>query len=198
MTTKLEKLASKIEADQKQAKQDIQAFENKIVELEQKKKRLEEGKRSLFEKYVDTNELVIEIAQYKDGLEKAKEVLEEVNEQIGDEIYSGLAETLRSFSPKPKVMEEIENETKKYIAFIEKRFDKLDEDNMNNASKRVNMINTISKLKHEEVSRTIRFTTTPNFSTREMLLQEVEKVEQTVIQLSLAKQNKQKNKQKIK
>lgn len=187
MTTKLEKIVSKIEADQKQAKQDIQAFENKIVELEQKKKRLEEGKRSLFEKYVDTNELAIEIAQYKTGLEKAKEILEEVNEEIGDEIYSELGEALRTFSPKSKLMEEIENETKKYIAFIEKRFDKLYEDNINSASKQRDMINTIGKLKHEEVSRTISFATTPHFSTEGMLLNEVEKVEQSVRQLSLAK-----------
>ena len=190
MTTKLEMVVSKIEADQKQAKQDIQAFENKIAELEQKKRRLEEGKRSLFEKYVDTNELVIGIAQYKDGLEKAKEVLEEVNEQIGDEIYSGLAETLRSFSPKSKLLEEIEGETNKYIKFIEKRFDKLFEDNRNSAKKQTEMINTISKLEHEEVSRTIRFATTPHFSTGEMLLHEVKKVEQTVRQLAFAKQNK--------
>lgn len=190
MTTKLEKIVSKIEADQKQAKEDIQSFESKIVELEQKKKRLEEGKRSLFEKYVDTNELAIEIERYKDGLEKAKEALEEVNEQIGDEIQSEVGEALRSFSPKSKLMEEIENETKKYIAFIEKRFDKLHEDNINSASKQRNMVNTIGKLEHEEVSRTIRFTTTPHFSTGEMLLSEVKKAEQTVRQLSLAKQNK--------
>lgn len=187
MTTELEKIVSKIEADQKQAKQDIQAFENKIAELEQKKRRLEEGKRSLFEKYVDTNELAIEIAQYKTGLEKAKEVLEEVNEQIGDEIQSEVEQALRDFYPKSKLMEEIEIETNKYIKFIEKRFDKLYEDNINSASKQRNMINAIGKLEHEEVSRTIRFTTTPNFSTGEMLMREVKKVEQTVRQLSLAK-----------
>lgn len=186
MTTKLEKIVSKIEADQKQAKQDIQAFESKIVELEQKKKRLEEGKRSLFEKYVDTNELAIEIERYKDGLEKAKEVLEEVNEEIGEEIQSEVEQALRDFYPKSKLMEEIENETKKYIAFIEKRFDKLFEDNRNSATKRTELVNVIAKLRHERASERVRISTR-NFSTEDMLLREVKKVEQSVRQLSLAK-----------
>lgn len=187
MTTKLEKIVSKIEADQKQAKQDIQAFENKIVELEQKKKRLEEGKRSLFEKYVDTNELAIEIERYKDGLEEAKKVLEEVNEQIGDEIQSEVEEALKDFYPKSKLMEEIENETNKYIKFIEKRFDKLFEDNRNSATKRNELVNAITKLRHERTSERIRIISTRSFSTEDMLLREVEKVRQTVRQLSLAK-----------
>lgn len=187
MTTKLEKIVSKIEADQKQAKQDIQAFENKIVELEQKKKRLEEGKRSLFEKYIDTNELAIEIERYKDGLEKAKEVLEEVNEEIGEEIQSEVEQALRDFYPKSKLMEEIESETKKYIAFIEKRFDKLYEDNINSATKRNELVNAITKLRHELTSERIRIISTRSFSTEDMLLREVEKVRQSVRQLSLAK-----------
>ena len=186
MTTELEKIVSKIEADQKQAKQDIQSFENKIVELEQKKKRLEEGKRSLFEKYVDTNELAIEIERYKDGLEKAKEVLEEVNEQIGDEIQSEVKEALKDFYPKSKLMEEIESETNKYIKFIEKRFDKLYEDNINSATKRNELVNAIAKLRHERTSERVR-TSTRDFSTEDMLLREVKKVEQTVRQLALAK-----------
>ena len=189
MTTKLEKLAIKIEADQKQAKQDIQAFENKIVELEQKKKRLEEGKRSLFERYADTNELAIEIERYKNGLEKAKEVLEEVNEQIGEEIQSEVEQALKDFYPKSKLMEEIESETNKYIKFIEKRFDKLYEDNMNSATKRFEIVNAIAKLRHERTSERVR-TSTRSFSTEDMLMREVEKVKQTIRQLSLAKKQK--------
>lgn len=148
----LEKVAKLVQDEQRDARKDIEAFENKIKELEQKKKRLEEGKRSLFERYADTNELAIEIERYRNGLEKAKEVLDEVNEEIAEKVRPKFSQALRDYHPESKVRTEIEKETEKYIAFIQSKYEKLLSESRANIQRKGELMNIISSVNDEGIN----------------------------------------------
>lgn len=180
----LEKVAKLVQDEQSDARKDIEAFENKIKELEQKKKRLEEGKRSLFEKYADTNELAVEIERYKNGLETAKEVLDEVNEEIAEEVKPKFYQALRDYHPESKVRTEIEKETEKYIAFIQSKYERLLSDSRANLKRKYELMDIITSVNDEGVSETRRYSNSKDdyLAASSVLLRQSDKIKSAMYQ----------------